>query len=194
MLMEVMLRCAVVDRPGGLAALANAISEAGGDIQAVDVVETHDGVALDDLVVVIDPARLRRLADTVRSVEGVTLVHAGASRGHPGDAIFRVAVGIEALLCGAMTVDHGVRSLLSGLLRASDAVLCAPDDAPRPMPNVLVLDAGEQVLVMRRDYRFTATERQRAEAVLRACLEAARAEMPHREPSPVVEQQTAHDR
>jgi hypothetical protein len=173
--MEVMLRCAVPDRPGALAALAHAIAEAGGDIQAVDVVETRDGVALDDLVVVIDPALGRRLADCVRAVEGVELVHAGPSRGDPGGAVFRLAVGLEALLSGAMTVEHGLRALLGGLLRASSAELVDRADAPPAGARILVLDAGASALVLRRDYRFTATERDRAAAVLRACLRAASA-------------------
>jgi len=49
-----MLRCSVPDRPGALAVLAGTIGEAGGDIQAVDVVEHGESDALDDLVVVFD--------------------------------------------------------------------------------------------------------------------------------------------
>lgn len=170
--MEIILRCALDDRPGALARLAGAIAEVGGDIQAVDVVETAGGRALDDLVVAVDPAKGRRLADTVRALEGVELVHAGMSRGHPGDAVFRLAVGLEALLNGAMNVDHGVQVLVGGLLRADEADFTDEDEAPAPDPRTLVLPCGERMLVLRRAYRFTETEQRRAEAVLRVCQEA----------------------
>ncbi len=173
--MELMLRCAVPDRPGALATLAGAIAEAGGDIQAIDVVESADGMALDDLLVVVEPDALRTLVDHVRAVDDVALVHAGPSRGHPGDAVTRVALGLESLLNGAMTLEHGVGVLVGGLLRASVAALQHVDDAPEEGDRVLVLPFDGQALVVRRDYRFTATERQRAPALLRACVEAGRA-------------------
>lgn len=171
--MEIMLRCEVPDRPGALAALAGAIGTAGGDIEAVDVVETAEGVALDDLLVRVDPKGLRHLVDTVTAVDGVTLVHAAPSRGAPGDAITRLAVGLEALLNGAMTPDHALTTLVGGLLRASGAEVCARDEAPRADAKLLVLDLGEQRLVVRREYRFTTTERDRADAIIRVCREAA---------------------
>lgn len=172
--MEVMLRCSVPDRPGALALLAGTIGQCGGDIQAVDVVEHENEQALDDLVVVFDdPAHLSNLVERIRRLEDVELVHVGPSRGHPGDAVTRLAVGLEAILSGAMTLEHGVRALLGGLLRASSAELV---DGPIP-PGAgkrLVLDVGDRHLVLQRDYRFTSTERERAEATLRVALEAAR--------------------
>lgn len=171
--MEVMLRCSVPDRPGALAVLAGTIGEAGGDIQAVDVVEHGDADALDDLVVVFDDAQqLSTLLQKIESLEGVELVHAGPSRGHPGDAVTRLAVGLEAILNGAMTLEHGVRALLGGLLRASSAEMVEPTRAPSPTEKRLVLPVEDRLLVLARDYRFTKTERERAEAMLRVALEA----------------------
>jgi hypothetical protein len=174
--MEVMLRCSVPDRPGALARLAGAIGEAGGDIQAVDVVESGNGRALDDLVVVVeDPGQLSVLVEKIRALEDVDLVHTGPSRGHPGDAVARLAVRLEAMLNGAMTLEHGLKASLGGMLRADQAELVEAAEAPRATGKCLVLAVDHRVLVLTRDYRFTNTERERAEAILRAALEAASA-------------------
>ena len=173
--LEITLRCDVPDRPGTLAALAGAISEAGGDIVGVDVVETDNGRALDDVGIVIASAKLQAVIDAVRAVDGLILIHAGPSRGLPGDAVSRLALGIESLLNGAMTLDHAVRTLVGGLLGASRAELVPAGTAPRQGDTVLVLDFDHQHLVVERDYRFTDTERERAAAILRTCLEAAHA-------------------
>lgn len=172
--MEATLRCAVPDRPGALAAVAGAIAEAGGDIAAVDVVETAGGVALDDFVVVATPAQLEDLIAGVEAVDGVQLIHVGPSRGEPGDAVARLALGLESLLNGAMTPDHAVTALVGGLLRASSAELVAPAEVPRAGERVFAAAFDERVLVVRRDYRFTDAERARAAAIVRACIEAAR--------------------
>jgi ACT domain len=173
--MEIMLRCALPDQPGRLAALTGAISEAGGDIEAVDVVESKDGIALDDLFVRIDGTDgLRAVVARIQALEGVELIHAGPSRGHPGDAVTRAAIGLEAILSGAMTLTHGVQVLLGGLLRASSITFEAADQPPLGDDCLLVLPFADQTLVLRRDYRFTDTEIDRARALLRVCGEAAR--------------------
>jgi hypothetical protein len=173
--MEIMLRCALPDQPGALAALAGTIAEAGGDIQGVDVVETAGGRALDDLTVMVADGALRALVDRVAALDGFELVHVGPSRGHSADAVTRLAVGIESVLNGAMTFEHALRTLAGGLLRASSAEVVLCDDAPRAGERTLVLPVDGRCLVLRRDYRFTHTERQRAEALVRSCLEASRA-------------------
>jgi len=174
--MEVMLRCAVPDKPGRLAELAGAIGRAGGDIEAVDVVESEQGMALDDLFVRVDGTDgLRSVVAHVRAVEGIELIHAGPSRGHPGDAVTRAAIGLEAILSGAMTMEHGVEALMGGPLRATQVRLYLPEAAPHCNDRVLVLPFEGRALVLRRDYRFTATEIDRARSLLRVCREAARA-------------------
>lgn len=174
--MEIMLRCSLADRPGALAALAGAIGEVGGDIQGVDVVEVADDRVLDDLLVVVEgPDGLRTLVDRVGALDDVELVHAGPSRGHPGDAITRLALSMESLLNGAMEVDHALVSIVGGLLRAGSAKLVAAGDAPRPTARQLRLAVDHRYLVVTRDYRFTRTERERAEALVRAAVEAASA-------------------
>lgn len=174
--MEVMLRCRVPDRPGALATLAGVIGESGGDIQAVDVLETGVDDALDDLVVVVDqPAQLQLILDRVRALEGFTVVHAGASRGHPGDAVTRIAVRLEGLMSGAMTLDHGLAALIGGLLRASRAELVDAGVSEEPTDRRLVLAVDDRVLVVERDYRFAGVERERAQALLRVAIEGLRA-------------------
>lgn len=173
--MEITLRCAVPDRPGALAAVAGAIGGAGGDIAAVDVVETAEGMALDDIVVIIDPPDLHKIVDALRGVDGVELVHAGPSRGQPGDAVSRLALGLESLLNGAMTLEHAVTTLVGGLLGATSAELVPAGSVPPVSETVMALDFGDRLLVVNRDYRFTDNERERAEAILRTCVEASRA-------------------
>lgn len=172
--MEVMLRCELPDRPGALAALAGAVADAGGDIEAVDVVEVSEGRALDDLFALVPPGGLRALVERLESLDEVEVVHTGPSRGHPADAVTRLAMGLEALLNGAMDVEHGLTSLLGGLLHAAEARFHAPEEAPDADPYVLVLPVGGRVMVVRRDYRFTRTEGLRAEAVARLGAEIAR--------------------
>jgi len=172
---EVIVRVCVPDRPGALATVAGVFAEAGADIEAVDVVESEDGLALDDLVIVVEPEALRDLVARIDALDDVELVHVGPSRGRPGDAVARLALGLESLLNGAMTTDHALLTLVGGLLRASSADLVSPADAPREGDKTLLLAVDDRVLVVRRDYRFTHTERSRAAAIVSACVEAASA-------------------
>jgi hypothetical protein len=171
---EVMLRVQVPDRPGELAKIAGAVGAAGGDIQAVDVVETGGVHALDDLYVVVPEGGLRPLIEHIEALPEVTLVHATASRGHLGDDVGRVALVLQSLLDGAMVPEHAVSSLVSGLLHASASVLPADASLPNPGPSLLVLPFAGRWVVVRRDYRFTQTEQERLSAVLRACEVATR--------------------
>lgn len=173
MRMEIVLRCTLSDQPGTLAALAGAVGEAGGDIQSIEVLEKDGGEALDDLVAVIQPAALQDLLDRLAAMPGVALVHAGPSRGQPGDAVTRLAIGFEALLAGAMPPERALTTLVGGLLRATSAVVCPPGDAPAADRRTLVVPLDDRVIVICRDYPFTATERDRAATVAQACLRAA---------------------
>lgn len=178
--MELMLRCALPDRPGALAKLASAISAVGGDIHAVDVVEHEDGRALDDLEVILDDERIPTLLDRLAALDGVSVIHAGPSRGQPGDAVTRLSIGIESLLDGSAEARRGMCTLIGGMLRAREAEFLPTSQAPAGEDRrVLTLDAGREVLVLRRPYRFTATERERAQALLRLARRAVAADEPH---------------
>jgi hypothetical protein len=172
MSMELMVRCALPDRPGELAKIASAISASGGDIQAVDVVEHSDGRVLDDIELLLDPDQVSSLLARLRLLDGVEVIHAGPSRGRPGDAVTRLSIGIESLLDGSAEARRGLRTLIGGLLHARSAEFVDPDAVPHDDPCSLVLDAGSELLVLQRDYRFTSTERQRAEALLRLAVRA----------------------
>lgn len=175
--MELMLRCALPDRPGALARLASAISAVGGDIHAVDVVEHRDGRALDDLEIILDEERVSALLDRLRSLDGVAVVHAGPSRGQPGDAVTRLSIGIESLLNGSAEPRRGVSTLIGGMLRARSADFVPRTRVPASDRHVLALEAGDEVLVLQRDYRFTDAERDRAQALLRLARRAVTADL-----------------
>lgn len=70
--MTYLLRVVLPDRPGTLGAVASALGQEGADILSVDVVERHQGVAVDDLVVDLPSARppdvLITAAESVRDV------------------------------------------------------------------------------------------------------------------------------
>ncbi len=177
--MEIFLRCTVPDRPGALAELAGVIAGCGGDIQAVDVIEVTDDIALDDLVVVVgDPAKVRQLLDAIAALDDVEVVHAAPSRGHPGDAVTRFAVGLESMLNGAMDLDQGLITLLGGLLHADEASILDGDDAPVGS-GALVFPIGGRRLALRRSFPFTRAERDRAKALVRVCMETARRNAHH---------------
>lgn len=168
--MELMLRCALADRPGALAKVASEISAVGGDIQAVDVVEHRDGCALDDLELVLDAERVPSLLERLAALPAVRVIHAGPSRGHPGDAVTRLSIGLESLLDGSAEPRRGIVTLIGGLLRARSAELVAPDAVPAITGRTLALEAGAEMLVIHRDYRFTEAEQERAKALLRLAL------------------------
>jgi hypothetical protein len=138
----------------------------GADIHAVDVVEHRAGRALDDLEITLDETNVPALLSRLSSLDGVEVVHAGPSRGVSGDAVTRLSIGVLALLDGTVEARNGICTLIGGMLRARSAELTASPQAPNGDRRVLILDAGDEVHVLRRDYRFTATEAERAQALL----------------------------
>jgi hypothetical protein len=169
---EVFLRCEIPDVPGGLATLAGAIGEAGGDIQAVEVVEAADGRATDDLW--LETLDTRALRARVEAIADASVVHLGPSRGLPGDATGRLATGIDLLLSGAMDPADALPTLVGGLLRADRAVIEPHHDWPAQRDRtVLRLAVAGGVLVVHREYRFLDPEVQRARHVLAVCERAA---------------------
>lgn len=176
--MEVHLRCELPDKRGMLATLAGAISEAGADIQAIDVVDSRDGVATDDLWVVTDD--LTAIVEHIGALEGVRLVHSGVSRGGPGDISSRMAAGLDTLLSGAMRADQALPTIIGGALLAGTAVVEPsggwPDQKDR---RVLRLPVTAGTLVLTREYRFLDPEIQRAHQLLAVCERAIAAVTAH---------------
>ena len=170
--MEVMLRCEVPDVPGRLATVAGAIAEAGGDIQAVEVVQATHGRATDDIW--IQTGDMISVVAHIEALEDITLVHTGPSRGLPGDATARLATGSDALLSGAMSPEHGLPTLIGGLLRADSAELQPPHDWPDKVNRrVLRFEVATGVLVLTREYKFLEAEIDRARQILLLCQRAA---------------------
>ena len=170
--MEILLRCQIPDVPGMLATLAGAIAETGGGIQAVEGVETVEETVIDDLWVVTSD--LAALVSALEAMHGVRVVHAGMSRGVPGDATARLATGIDTLMSGAMPVEDGLATLMGGLLRAASAEILPESEWPSKKDRrMLALRVASGVLVLRREYKFLDAEIQRAKQVLAVCERAA---------------------
>lgn len=72
--MAYLVRVALPDRPGALGGLATAFGEVGADIVSLDVVERHEGVAVDDLLVELPSGGLAdTLLTAVSLVDGATV-------------------------------------------------------------------------------------------------------------------------
>ena len=56
--MPFLLRVELPDVPGSLGRLASAIGEAGGDIDAIEIVEKRDGYAVDDVLLEMSPGTM----------------------------------------------------------------------------------------------------------------------------------------
>ena len=66
--MPYLMRVELPDVPGSLGRVAGAIGEAGGDIEAIEIVEKRDGFAVDDVVLEIPPGTM---PDSIVSACGV---------------------------------------------------------------------------------------------------------------------------
>lgn len=74
--MPFLLRVELPDVPGSLGRLATAIGEAGGDIEAIEIVEKrHDGTALDDVLLEMSGGAMPdSVVSACNSIEGVSVV------------------------------------------------------------------------------------------------------------------------
>jgi hypothetical protein len=67
-----LMRVRLPDRPGSLGAVATAMGEVGGDINAVEIVEKGDGVVVDDFIVDLPPGALpENIVTACQTLEGV---------------------------------------------------------------------------------------------------------------------------
>jgi hypothetical protein len=101
--MPFLLRVELPDVPGSLGRVATAIGMAGGDIEAIEIVEKRDGIALDDVLLeVIDGTMPDSIVSACSSLDGVKVIW-----------ISRYAAG------GNLTLD----------LEAVEELTAAPEDA-----------------------------------------------------------------
>ena len=94
--MPFLMRVELPDVPGSLGRVASAIGEAGGDIEAIEIVEKRDGFAVDDVLLEMvpgDDARLDRLG--LQPLDGVSVLW--ISRYAAGGNLFLDLEVVEAL-------------------------------------------------------------------------------------------------
>jgi hypothetical protein len=92
-----LLRVELPDIPGSLGRLATAIGEAGGDIEAIEIVEKrHDGTAVDDVLLETAPGAMPdSVVSACNQIDGVHVVW--ISRYAQGGNLFLDLEAVEAL-------------------------------------------------------------------------------------------------
>ena len=140
--MPFLLRVELPDVPGSLGRLASAIGEAGGDIEAIEIIEKGlDGLAIDDVLLELTPGALPdAIVSACTALEGVQVLW--ISRYAAGGNLFLDLEAVEELtahperaldrlvdlLPVVFRCDWGARVHRSdGLVHASEA---APDEVP----------------------------------------------------------------
>jgi len=94
--MPFLLRVELPDVPGSLGRLAGAIGEAGGDIEAIEIVEKRDGTAVDDVLLEIAPGTMPdSVVSAVNGLDGVSVVW--ISRYAAGGNLFLDLEAVEEL-------------------------------------------------------------------------------------------------
>ena len=94
--MPYLLRVELPDVPGSLGRLAGAIGEAGGDIEAIEIVEKRDGTAVDDVLLEIAPGTMPdSVVSAVNGLDGVNVVW--ISRYAAGGNLFLDLEAVEEL-------------------------------------------------------------------------------------------------
>ena len=124
--MPFLLRVALPDVPGSLGRVAAAIGEAGGDIEAIEIVEHRpDGTAVDDVLLEALPGVMPdSLVSACNALEGVSVVW--ISRYAAGGGLFLDLEAVEELTAHpTMAVDRLVE-LLPKIFRADWAARVGP--------------------------------------------------------------------
>jgi hypothetical protein len=94
--MPFLLRVELPDVPGSLGRLAGAIGEAGGDIEAIEIVEKRGGTAVDDVLLEIAPGTMPdSVVSAVNGLDGVNVVW--ISRYAAGGNLFLDLEAVEEL-------------------------------------------------------------------------------------------------
>ena len=94
--MPFLLRVELPDVPGSLGRVASAIGEAGGDIEAIEIVEKHGGTAVDDVLLETAPGVMPdSIVSACSALDGVRVVW--ISRYAPGGNLFLDLEAVEEL-------------------------------------------------------------------------------------------------
>ncbi len=68
------VRISLPDRPGALGLVASRIGAVGGDIEAINILERDDGLAVDEFVVEIGAQLIELLQSEIHEVDGVSVL------------------------------------------------------------------------------------------------------------------------
>lgn len=144
--MPFLLRVELPDVPGSLGRLASAIGEAGGDIEAIEIIEKgHDGRAVDDVLLETTPGALPdAIVSACTALDGVRVLW--ISRYAAGGNLFLDLEAVEDLTAHPERALDRLVDLLPVVFRCDwgarvhrqDGVLHASEAAPDHVPWVSV--------------------------------------------------------
>ena len=136
--MPYLLRVELPDVPGSLGRLATAIGEAGGDIEAIEIVEKRrDGIAVDDVLLDTAPGAMPdSVVSACNALDGVRVVW--ISRYAAGGNLFLDLEAVEELTANPGEALHRLVDLLPVTFRADwaarvnrhDGIVHATEAAP----------------------------------------------------------------
>ena len=141
--MPFLLRVELPDVPGSLGRVATAIGEAGGDIEAIEIVEKRDGSAIDDVLLEMHGGAMPdSIVSACNALDGVRVMW--ISRYAAGGNIFLDLEVVEELTADPALALDRVVDLLPVTFRAdwalrihrSKGVLRRTDAAPEELPFV----------------------------------------------------------
>ena len=141
--MPFLLRVELPDVPGSLGRVATAIGEAGGDIEAIEIVEKRGGTAIDDVLLEMhDGAMPDSIVSACNALDGVEVMW--ISRYAAGGNIFLDLEVVEELTVDPTAALDRVVDLLPVAFRAdwavrlhrSKGVVRRTDAAPTDLPFV----------------------------------------------------------
>ena len=144
--MSFLLRVELPDVPGSLGRLATRIGEAGGDIEAIEIVEKRDDVAVDDVLLELVPGTMPdTIVSACHATPGVRVLW--ISRYAAGGQLFLDLEAVEELAANPKQAINRLVDLLPVTFRAdwaarvhrSDGILHATDAAPADLPFVEVV-------------------------------------------------------
>ena len=142
--MPFLLRVELPDVPGSLGRLAGAIGEAGGDIEAIEIVEKrHDGTAVDDVLLELPPTAMPdTIVSACNQLPGVHVVW--ISRYGAGGNLFLDLEAVEELTANPTEALDRLVDLLPVTFRAdwaarvhrADGLRYTTEAAPTDLPFV----------------------------------------------------------
>ena len=149
--MPFLLRVELPDVPGSLGRLAGAIGEAGGDIDAIEIVEKRDGTAVDDVLLEIAPGTMPdSVVSAVNGLDGVRVVW--ISRYNAGGNLFLDLEAVEELTANPEGALDRLIDLLPVTFRAdwaarvskADVIVYTTEAAPSTLSWVQI-DRAESI-------------------------------------------------